>query len=155
MTTPHLPLDITPDRAAIERAIPHRSPMLLIDQITSQEDKTITCRKTFSADEFFFQGHYPDFPIVPGVILCECAAQAGAILLSRLVDGSQGVPVLTRMNDVKFKQMVRPGDSIEIVANLEEVVAQAFFLSAQVKVDNKLAVRLNFACTLAPVVQDQ
>ena len=129
--------------------------MLLIDQILSQEDKTITCRKTFTADEFFFQGHYPDFPIVPGVILCECAAQAGAILLSRLVDGSQGVPVLTRMNDVKFKQMVRPGDSIEIVASLDEVVGQAFFLSAQVKVNQKMAVRLNFACTLAAVVQDQ
>jgi 3-hydroxyacyl-[acyl-carrier-protein] dehydratase len=68
-------------RSAIEAAIPHRAPMLLLDEIVQQSDKHILCRKTFTGDEFFFQGHYPDYPLVPGVILCETGMQAGAVLL--------------------------------------------------------------------------
>lgn len=134
---------------SIHSAIPHRAPMLLVDKIVSQDDDSIVCRKTFRDDEYFFQGHYPDFPLVPGVILCECAAQAGAILLSSRVSADDGVPVLTRMNDVKFKNMVRPGDEIEIHVKMDEIVSNAFFLTGQVKVQGKLAVRLSFACTLA------
>ena len=88
----------------IQSAIPHRPPMLLVDEVISRDEKRIVARKTFRADEFFFQGHYPNQPIVPGVILCESAMQAGAILLSQHMpaDG-KGVPVATRMNDVKFR----------------------------------------------------
>lgn len=139
------------DRSKIENAIPHRRPMLLVDEIVSQSDNKIVCRKRFSADEFFVQGHYPDFPIVPGVILCECAAQTGAILLASKVQGDGGVPVLTRMNDVKFKAMVHPGDEVEIEVTLDDVLANAFFLTGQVRVAGKLAVRLSFACSLAPL----
>src|SRR5438874_10764042 len=98
----------------IHTAIPHRAPFLLVDEIVEQTDARILCRKTFTGDEFFFAGHYPGFPLVPGVLLCEAAMQAGAILLSRHLSAeTKGVPVATRMNDVKFKQMVRPGDTIE------------------------------------------
>lgn len=135
----------------IEKVIPHRAPMLLVDQVLELQENLIRCQKTFRADEFFVQGHYPHFPIVPGVILCECAAQTGAILLSQKIAGQTGVPVLTRMSDVKFKQMVRPGDTIEISATLDEIVSNAYFLTGQVKVDGKLALRLSFACTLAQV----
>ena len=69
-----------PTLEKILAAIPHRPPMLLLDEIVSQDSESIVCRKRFSGDEFFFQGHYPDQPIVPGVILCECGAQAGAVL---------------------------------------------------------------------------
>ena len=134
----------------IHAAIPHRGPMLLVDEIVSRDDESIVCRKSFRPDEFFFQGHYPDNPLVPGVILCECAAQTGAILLSSKVDAKEGVPVLTRMNDVKFKKMVHPGDTIEIEATLDEVVSSAWYLTAKVKVDGKLSARLSFTCTLAP-----
>ena len=74
----------------VETAIPHRPPMLLVDEVVRQSEDSITCRKTFSADEFFFQGHYPGHPLVPGVILCESAMQAGAILLSRFVQDEAG-----------------------------------------------------------------
>jgi 3-hydroxyacyl-[acyl-carrier-protein] dehydratase len=136
-------------QAEILAAIPHRSPMLLVDEIVSRTDQTIVCRKTFRADEFFFQGHYPGRPLVPGVILCEAAMQAGAILLSSFLQGKDGVPVATRLNDVKFKNMVRPGDTIEMAVTLNERLADAFFLSAKVTRAGKLAVRLDFACTLA------
>jgi 3-hydroxyacyl-[acyl-carrier-protein] dehydratase len=60
-------------QAEIEAAIPHRPPFLLIDEIVEQTDNRIVCRKTFSGDEYFFAGHYPGFPITPGVLLCEAA----------------------------------------------------------------------------------
>ncbi len=133
----------------IEAASPHRAPMLLVDEVVSRTDSSIVCRKTFRADEFFFQGHYPGQPLVPGVILCECAMQAGAILLARFLQDGGGVPVATRLNDVKFKRMVRPGETIEMAVTLNERVADAFFLTAKVTCAGKVAARFDFACTLA------
>jgi 3-hydroxyacyl-[acyl-carrier-protein] dehydratase len=136
----------------IQNAIPHRPPMLLVDEIVEREDDRIVCRKTFRPDEFFFQGHYPEYPIVPGVILCEAAMQAGAILLSEVMQDGDGVPVATRLNDVKFKKMVRPGDTIQMDVTLLERLANAFFMRAKVSCDGKLAVRFDFACTAAEAV---
>ena len=139
-----------PSLEKIHAAIPHRAPMLLVDEIISQEDSKIVCKKNFHADEYFFQGHYPGHPLVPGVILCESAVQAGAVLLANVVSGEEGVPVLTRMNDVKFKKMVHPGDSVEMHVTLDEVVSSAYYMTAQVKCEGKLAARLSFTCTIAP-----
>jgi 3-hydroxyacyl-[acyl-carrier-protein] dehydratase len=138
-------------REKIEAVIPHRPPMLLVDEIVEQGEDSIICRKTFRADEFFFQGHYPDYPLVPGVILCEASMQAGAILLSSLMAEGDGVPVATRLNDVKFKRMVRPGETIQLQVKLNERLADAFFLQAKVTCDGKLAARLDFACTMAAI----
>ena len=137
--------------AEIQAAIPHRGPMLLVDEIVERSDNRIVCRKTFRDDEFFFQGHYPNYPLVPGVILCESAMQAGAILLSRFVSEGAGVPVATRLNDVKFKSMVHPGDTIELEVTLNERLGDAFFLTAKVTCGGKLATRFQFACTVAEV----
>jgi len=135
----------------IKAAIPHREPFLLLDEIVEQSEARIVCRKTFTGDEFWFRGHYPDFPITPGVILCEAAMQAGAVLLSKLVtDSPDSVPVATRANNVQFKKMVRPGDTIEIEVELTERVSTAFFMNAKVTVQGKVACRFDFACTLAP-----
>lgn len=132
----------------IREAIPHRPPMLLVDKVVERTEKRIVCEKTFHQDEFFFQGHYPDKPLVPGVILCESAMQAGAILLSQFVDGNSGVPVATRMNDVKFRRMVHPCDTVELTVELKERLADAFFLQARVLLQGKVAVRFDFACTV-------
>jgi 3-hydroxyacyl-[acyl-carrier-protein] dehydratase len=135
--------------SAILNAIPHRPPMLLVDVIVQQTTDKIVCRKTFRADEFFLQGHFPHFPLVPGVILCECALQSGAILLSSKVTDARMVPVATRLDNVKFKQMVRPGDTVEIEVALNEVVSTAYFMTGKVTCDGKTAARLDFACTVA------
>jgi 3-hydroxyacyl-[acyl-carrier-protein] dehydratase len=135
----------------IKSAIPHREPFLLLDEIVEQSESRIVCRKTFTGDEFWYRGHYPDFPITPGVILCEAAMQAGAVLLSQLVtDSPDAVPVATRANNVQFKKMVRPGDTIDIEVELTERVSTAFFMNAKVTVQGKVACRFDFACTLAP-----
>lgn len=134
---------------AIHAAIPHRAPMLLVDEIVSREDDSIICRKSFRAEEYFFQGHYPDQPIVPGVILCEATVQSGAILLSSKMKEQSGVPVLTRMSDVKFKNMVRPGDVIEMSVKIDDIVSTAYYLTGVAKVNGKVAARLSFTCTVA------
>lgn len=139
---------------SILAAIPHRPPMLLVDRILERDDRRIVCAKTFRQDDFFFQGHYPAYPLVPGVILCEAAMQAGAILLSQFVAEGKGVPVATRMNDVKFKKMVRPGDTIHLEVTLTERLADAFFLTAKVTCSGKLAVRFDFACTVAQTTEE-
>ena len=134
--------------AEITDAIPHRPPFLFLDEIVVWEDERIHCRRTFTGEEAFYQGHYPEQPITPGVILCEAAMQAGAVLLSRRVEGD-GVPVATRMNDVRFKRIVRPGETVDIEVVLDEQLSGAFFLTGKVSVDGKVAARLTFACTLA------
>ena len=140
----------------IERFIPHRKPMLLVDEILSHTESEIVCRKTFHEDDFFVQGHFPGQPIVPGVIQCECCLQAGAILLSAdaMPSGEEtaangSVPVATRMDSVKFKRMVRPGDTVEIHVTLNDQVSNAYFLTGKMLLNGKLAARLDFACSIA------
>ncbi len=125
----------TADRRRICEAIPHREPFLFIDEIVEWSEARIVCTKTFTGREEFFAGHYPGHPMVPGVLLCEAAMQAGAILLSRLLAAAEGrVPVATRMNEVRFKRMVRPGEMIRMEVELTERLADAFFLKAKVMV---------------------
>ena len=138
-------------REQIEKAIPHRPPMLLVDEIVSRTDDTIVTKKTFHPEEFFLQGHYPGQPIVPGVILCEATVQSGAVLLSGLTAGISGVPVLTRMNEVKFRRVVRPGETIEMTVKLNERLGDAYFLTGTAKVDGQTAARLEFACAISQV----
>jgi 3-hydroxyacyl-[acyl-carrier-protein] dehydratase len=139
-------------RTEIEAAIPHRSPFLFLSEIVSRDEHSIVCRHRFTGEEFFFAGHYPTFPIVPGVILCEACMQAGAVLLSKLLTEMKGFPVATRANEVKFKKMIRPGDTIEIEVTLNERLSDAFFMTGKVSHAGKLACRLDFACTLTAAV---
>ena len=140
-------------RAAILGAIPHRPPFLFVDAIQSWTDEEIVCSYAFKETEFFFEGHYPGSPVVPGVILCESAMQAGAIFMTRHFsdeDRRAGkMPVVGRMNDVKFKQLVRPGDTIELHASLKEKVMNVFMLRAKVACKGKTVVMFDFAVTMA------
>jgi 3-hydroxyacyl-[acyl-carrier-protein] dehydratase len=135
---------------AIKSAIPHREPFLLIDEIVEQSNNRIICRKRFTGDEFWYRGHYPDFPLTPGVLLLESAMQAGAVLLAQVVkDNPDKVPVVSRINNVKFKAMVRPGDMILLEVELTERLAGAFFMNAKVSVGDTAAVTFDFACKMA------
>ncbi len=132
-------------------AIPHRPPFLLVDRIVERSDTRLVGEKTFTGEEAFFAGHYPGYPLVPGVLLCEAAMQCGAILLSQqFVADPDRVPVATRLNDVRLKRMVRPNETLRMEVELTERLANAFFLTAKVTVAGTTAVRFQFACTAAP-----
>jgi 3-hydroxyacyl-[acyl-carrier-protein] dehydratase len=144
----------------IHAAIPHRAPFLLVDEIVEQSESRIVCRKHFTGEEFWYAGHYPDYPLTPGVLLCEAALQAGAVLLSSITTAAQGgagvaggVPVATRLNNVQFRSMVRPGDTITIDVTLTERLAATYYMAAKVTnaTSGKLAMRCDFACTVAPM----
>ncbi|MDP1559795.1 MAG: 3-hydroxyacyl-ACP dehydratase FabZ [Pirellulaceae bacterium] len=132
--------------------IPHRPPMLLIDEILQFGERSVVCQKTFRADEYFFQGHYPGFALVPGIILLESCCQAGAVLIAQTQPNSAGskVPVLTRVDNAKFKRMIRPGDCVTLEAEIVEVISQAIYLKGKVKLDGKTSVTFDFACSMAP-----
>ena len=133
-------------------AIPHRPPFLYVDEILEISDKAILAAKIFEPAEPFFQGHYPGFPLVPGVLICEAIFQAGAILISKATAAAQksGVPVLTRIGGAKFKQMVRPGDRMELRAEIVDELQNAYYLKGRALVNGKTAVTVEFACALAP-----
>lgn len=140
------------DRNAIERLIPHRDPFLWIDEVLEISDTAIVAEKFLDPKLPVFAGHYPAFPVFPGVLLCEAAFQAGAILIAKhhpVADGA--VPVVTRVNNVKFRRMVRPGDTIRLEVELTEVIASAFLLAGKVSVGQDIAARLEFTCTAAKV----
>jgi 3-hydroxyacyl-[acyl-carrier-protein] dehydratase len=136
--------------AAIQAAIPHRAPFLFVDEVVAQDEQRIHCRKKFTGEEFFYQGHYPHFPLTPGVLLIEAGMQAGAVLLSKQAGAAPGkVPVATRVDGVKFKRMVRPGDTIDIEIDLVERMADTYFMKAKVSCGRDVAARFEFACTMA------
>jgi len=139
------------NRAEIEQCIPHRDPFLWLDEVTEMSSSRIVARKHLSEQLPVFQGHYPNFPVFPGVLQCESCFQAGAVLISRLVPtGTNEVPVVTRVNNVQFRRMLRPGETIEIEVELTERVSNAFYLKGKVSVDGKVSARLEFVCTAAP-----
>ncbi|MEN8256706.1 MAG: 3-hydroxyacyl-ACP dehydratase FabZ family protein [Thermodesulfobacteriota bacterium] len=141
------------DSEFITSRIPHRPPFLWLDSIISLTNDEIVAEKEIAADLDVFNGHYPDYPIMPGVLLCEAVFQAGALLISESlnkneVEAPEGVPVLTRILGAKFKREVVPGDTITLTAALAEKVGPAWFMKGSVKVAGKVAVKVEFACTL-------
>lgn len=133
-------------------AIPHRPPFLFVDQIVEIDESRIVTRKEVDAKADFFRGHYPNHPVMPGVLVCEACFQAGALLIAHRIGGydeSQGLPVLTRISDARFKRMVSPGETLEIEVTLDDVLGEAFFLTGRATVEGQLAVRVAFACMLA------
>ena len=132
------------------RAIPHRPPFLFVDQVVEITDKKIKAVRKMDPEEAFFKGHYPGYPVMPGVLVCEAIFQTGAILLSRIMtDVGEGVPVLGRINNAKFRQMVKPGDTLELEAELVERMGTAYFLKGRASVRGKTAVTVEYAVTLA------
>ncbi|HET6325846.1 MAG TPA: 3-hydroxyacyl-ACP dehydratase FabZ family protein [Planctomycetaceae bacterium] len=138
------------NREEIERLIPHRPPFLWLDEVVEITPTNVYARKYLDPTLDVFSGHYPGFPVLPGVLLCEAALQAGALLIATLEpDHGDRVPVVGRLNNVKFRRMVRPGETLDIRIELTEKIASAWFLRGRTEVDGQTSCTLEFACTLA------
>ncbi len=132
-------------------SIPHRPPFLFVDDIVDVSDTQITVTKFVDPESDFFRGHYPGEPVMPGVLICEACFQAGALLIAHAVgdhDASIGVPVLTRITDARFKRIVRPGETLDIVVSLDEELGGAYFMTGWASVQGAACVRVVFACML-------
>jgi len=132
--------------------IPHRPPFRFVDEIVEVGEKRIVTRTFLDPELEFFRGHYPDRPIMPGVLQCEACFQAGALLVAHVMGGaatSSGVPVVTRIKDGRFKRVVRPGDTLHCEVTLDDVLDNCYFMTGRASVDGQIASRVEFACMLA------
>lgn len=128
--------------------IPHRPPFLFVDEILTQGAETLTARRTWRANEDFYQGHYPGAPITPGVLLCESVFQTGALLLANKFAGQgkqEGVPLLAKVENVRFRSPVYPGDTTTIEVKIKEVAGGFYMMAGQVKNGEKRVLSVDFA----------
>ena len=103
------------DIQAIREILPHRYPMLLVDRIEELEEERIVGIKNVTVNEPFFVGHFPDFPVMPGVLIVEAMAQvAGVLVLSQIPDRKNKLVLLASVEEAKFRKPVRPGDQLRI-----------------------------------------
>ena len=135
------------NREEIMNVIPHRDDMLLLDEAWTDEEGIAHGKYTVRGDEWFLKGHFPGNPVVPGVVLCEITAQASCVLIRNEIKGR--TPYYAGIDKVRFRKMVRPGDTLEITAKLMLSKMNVFVVSGEGKVNGETAVSGEFTFILA------
>jgi len=132
--------------------LPHRFPFLLIDRIVEFERaKRVVAIKNVTINEPFFQGHFPDYPIMPGVLVVEAMAQAGAILmLNEIPDRDKKLAVFTGIEKAKFRRPVTPGDQLRIEVDVLTMKTRLGRMEGKAYVDGKLACQATLTCQIVP-----
>ncbi|NYZ62610.1 3-hydroxyacyl-ACP dehydratase FabZ [Luteimonas deserti] len=140
-----LPIDI----AGIHKLLPHRYPFLLVDRVVEFEaGKRVLCYKNVSVNEHFFQGHFPDHPVMPGVLVIEALAQAGGILshLSRGICYDGTLSYLVKVDAAKFSRMVEPGDRLDLEVTIRREIRNMTMYSGVARVDGEQAACADIVC---------
>lgn len=131
--------------------LPHRYPFLLIDRVTEyRQGESLTGIKNVTYNEPFFQGHFPQRPVMPGVLILEAMAQATGLLAFRTLGNTadrETLYFLVGMNKVRFKQPVEPGDQLVITANLIREKRGIWMFDCSARVDDKLVSSAEIMCT--------
>jgi 3-hydroxyacyl-[acyl-carrier-protein] dehydratase len=137
------------DALQIMEALPHRYPFLMIDRITGgMVGESITAAKNVSNNEFYFQGHFPQRPVMPGVLIIEAMAQAGGVLSHLTLVDVEPKPLffLAGVDNARFRRPVVPGDQLQIEVNVERVRRGIWFYQCEATVDGRLAVAADITC---------
>lgn len=129
--------------------IPHRYPFILVDRVTEiVQGKRIKGYKNVTINEPFFQGHFPNDPIMPGVLQLEAMAQLGVILINTVPNAQGKLAVFAGMNDVRFRRMVTPGDKFEMECEILKLRLPIGKMACKAYVDGELAVEAEIICSL-------
>lgn len=134
------------NRQEIMAVLPHRNSMLLLDKVV-QEGEIARGEYQFRGDEWFFDGHFPDDPVVPGVILCEIVAQSACVLVQQLASENT-VPYLVEVDQTRFRNLVRPGDKLETQCRLVRKRKPFCFFEGKGTVGRRLCVQMSFSVAL-------
>ena len=133
----------------IMEILPHRAPFLLIDTVEELEPgKRVVAKKCVTYNEPFFQGHFPSNPVMPGVLICEALAQAGAVAILGLEENKGKTAYFASMDKVKFKKKVLPGDVLMLEVELVKIKGPFGIAKAKATVDSKVAVSGEFTFAL-------
>jgi len=151
-TTPAAPEAILMDINAIMRVLPHRYPFLLIDRIVEHRPKErIVAIKNVTINEPFFQGHFPELPIMPGVLVVEAMAQAGGVLLlTQLPDANSKLVVFTGIERARFRRPVMPGDQLRIEVDVVAWRKTAGRMEGKAFVNGKRVAEATISCAVVP-----
>ena len=131
--------------------MPQREPFLFVDRVVEVTDSSIQTEKQIKVDEPFFAGHFPNRPIMPGVLICEAVFQSSSILMSKragTLSDDRRIPLITRISNVKLKRVVLPGDLMEVEVKLKEILGQAVYMSGKVKVEGETVLTVEFSAML-------
>ena len=146
--------EIVPEEIVLN-SIPHRPPFLFVDRVIELSDGRIIAERKLQPEEFFFRGHYPQMPLMPGVLMCEAIFQtAGVFMSQKLLKGtdlSGKVPVLTRVESAKFKRMAFPDDTLLLEATFTQKIKDFYFFKGSAKKDGQTLVSIEFVLGLVPV----
>lgn len=138
------------DIQAIRDILPHRYPMLLVDRIEELEPERVVGVKNVTANEPFFQGHFPEYPVMPGVLIVEAMAQvAGVLVLSQIPDRQKKLVLLASVEQAKFRKPVRPGDQLRIEMKVLKRKATVAKMSGTACVNGELVAEAEMLCKLA------
>jgi 3-hydroxyacyl-[acyl-carrier-protein] dehydratase len=138
------------DIQAIREILPHRYPMLLVDRIEELEADRIVGIKNVTVNEPFFDGHFPDYPVMPGVLIVEAMAQvAGVLVLSQIPDRKNKLVLLAGVDGAKFRKPVRPGDQLRIEMKLSKRKTTMAKMSGTASVDGVVVAEAEMLCVLA------
>ena len=147
MTAP--PPDGSHDIRALMGYLPHRYPFLLVDRILEcREQKTVVALKNVTYNEWFFPGHFPDDPVMPGVLILEAMAQASSVVVNAIL-GGRGEEIsyyLAGIEKARFRGIVRPGDSLRLTSTLIRRVHDIWKFEATAHVADELVVEAVFLC---------